>query len=207
MLSVQQRRLLGAAAVVIASCSLVFAVRRTQKPYSPDAPAFRQKGPAEARVVIVEYSDFQCPACRIAEQPMRDVLKLYGKDVRFVYKHFPLERPHPWARPAAVASECAGRQGRFWEYHDLLYDKQEEWTKDDAPARLQAFAKTLKLDSAAFDACLKDKAADDAVAKDMKEGDDRWVGSTPTFFVNGKRFVGARQLQTRGTLWIERQLR
>lgn len=198
------RYAVGAAAVLVASFALVFALRRAQKPYAPDAPAYRQKGAADAPIVIVEFSDFQCPACKVAEAPMRDLLKLYGKDIRFIFKHYPLERPHPWARPAARASECAGRQGKFWELHDILYDKQEDWSNDKAPELIAGYAKGLGLDMKAFDACLPEAAMDQAIGQDMKEGEERWVGSTPTFFINGKRFIGARQLGTLGTIWIEK---
>ena len=139
------------------------------------------------------------------------LLDLYGKDTRVVFKHFPLERPHPHARPAARASECAGRQGKFWEYHDGLFETQAGWGGHDQQAdpkpAFTALATKLKLDPAAFQACLADPAADQQVAADMTEGDRRWVQSTPTFFVNGRRFVGGLQLAKRGSLWIEKELK
>ncbi|MEK7859681.1 MAG: thioredoxin domain-containing protein [Elusimicrobiota bacterium] len=198
------RYALGAAAVLFASGALVFSLRRTQKPYSPDAPSYRQKGAASAPIVIVEFSDFQCPACKVAEPPMRDLLKLYGGDIRFIFKHFPLEHAHAWARPAARASECAGRQGKFWELHDALYDNQAAWSNEKAPELINGYAKGLGLDMKAFEACLPEAEVDLSIAGDMQEGEVRWVSSTPTFFINGKRFVGARQLSTLGTIWIDK---
>lgn len=183
-------------------------LRQAQADQEETAPAYRILGPDSAKVTIVEFSDFQCPACRVAEEPLKNILKLYGGDVRFVFKHFPLERPHPHARRAAGMSECAGRQGRFWPFHDLLYKKQEAWSNAaDAPAALEKLAKEAGLDMKAFTQCLQDNAVDALVAADMEEGEKRWVGATPTFFINGKRFVNARQLQTRGTLWIEKLLK
>lgn len=192
------------------ACSILSAgvFKRVQAGREEIAPAYRVLGSPSAKVTIVEYSDFQCPACRVAEEPLQNILKLYGNDVRFLFKHFPLEHPHPHARHAAGMTECAGRQGKFWGLHDLLYKKQEQWSRaEDTPAALDKLAKEAGLDMKAFGECMKDPAVDASVAADMKEGDSRWVGSTPTFFVNRKRFVGARQLQTRGTLWIEKQLK
>lgn len=200
----------AAALALVAACgagSVLFA-GRTRKPFSPDAPAYRVKGPADAKVVVVEFSDFECPACRYAEPILRGLLKLHEGKVRFVFKHFPLERVHRWARPAAVAAECAGRQGKFWELHDKLYDEQEKWAKEtDALKSWEGYAQALKLDVPAWKACLQDPSADAAVSADFQHGLDAWVGSTPTFFINGRRFVGGQQLGERGSLHVERELK
>lgn len=201
-------RLAASAALVLGACAASYLVARGRhKPYSPAAPAYRVLGPADAPVTIVEFSDFQCPACRVAEPPMRSLLKLYDGKVRLVFKHFPLERMHLWARAGAVAAECAGRQGKFWEYHHELYDHQEEWPNDKSEERLETYARRVKLDLPAWSACRKDPSADAAVTSDFNDGEHAWVGSTPTFFINGKRFVGARQLSERGTLWVDKELK
>jgi protein-disulfide isomerase len=203
-----ERRAASLALVAAASVASVLAVGRTRKPFSPDAPPARVKGPADAKVVIVEFSDFECPACRYAEPIVRGLLKLHEGKVRFVFKHFPLERVHRWARPAAVAAECAERQGKFWELHDRLYDEQEKWSQEtDAPKVWEGYAKDAKLDVAAWKACLQDPSANAPIDKDEKDGLDAWVGSTPTFFINGRRFVGAPQLGERGSLFIEKELK
>ena len=201
------RRLLGAGLVLAAAAATGLGSRGLAQGSAEHAQPFRVKGPADARVTIVEFSDFQCPACRVAEPVVRQLLSLYGKDVKFVFKDFPLERIHPYARAGAAAAECAGRQGKFWEYHDALYDKQQEWTNEAAPQKLEGYAKDLKLDAAAFKACQADPSVQAAISDDAREAQDRWVGSTPTFFINGQRFVGARQLQERGTRWIEKILK
>lgn len=201
-------RLSLSAALVIAACAGSFLIARGRaKPYSPHAPAYRTQGPADAKVTIVEFSDFECPACRVAEAPMRGILKLYEGKVRLIFKHFPLERMHRWARPAAIASECAGKQGKFWEFHHDLYDRQEAWPNDKFEERMTAYAKNAKLDEAAWRACRQDPAVSAAVTADYDDGMNAWVGSTPTFFINGKRFVGARQLAERGTPWVEKELK
>ncbi len=195
----------GILALSGATVALLF-VRRILKPYAPDAPAYRQKGPANASITVVEFSDFQCPACRFAVEPMKGLQSLYAQDLRVIFKHYPLTRMHPKAKAAAIAAECAGRQGRFWEFHDTLYGHQADWTKDNGQ-NLEDYARELKLDQTAFAACLKDPSTSAAIERDMKEGDDRWVVSTPTFFINSRRFAGARQLTDRGVIWIDKLLK
>ena len=200
------RRLCAAVAILAASATSVMTVRGHQKHYAPDAPAYRQKGAADAPIVIVEFSDFQCPACRYAVGPAKNLIALYGKDVRFIFKHFPLMQ-HPLAKGAAIAAECAGRQGRFWDFHDLIYEKQEDWVKDTGGTNLQDYAKSLNLDLTAFSVCLKDPSAAALVDQDLKDGNDHWILSTPTFFINGKRFIGAPNLTGPGVIWIDKILK
>lgn len=197
----------SAVLVLAASVASFYAARGTRKPFSSNAPAYRVLGPADAKVTIVEFSDFECPACRVAEAPMRALLKLYDGKVRLVFKHFPLERMHQWARRGAIAAECAGRQGKFWEFHHELYDNQGEWPSEKFEERMSAYSKKLKLDSAAWLACRQDPAVSEAISADYKDGMNAWVGSTPTFFINGKRFVGAMQLSERGTPYVEKELK
>jgi protein-disulfide isomerase len=187
----------------------VAVARGSRKPYSPEAPAYRQKGPADAPVVIVEFSDLQCPACRYAVEPLKNLYALYPGKIRVVYKHFPLDRVHPHARGAARLAECAGKEGKFWELHDQIYENQHEWYgsekfPDDQFAR---YAKKAGLDYKKLSACAQDPAIDAVVTKDAADGDARWVSSTPTFFLNGKRLVGAKQLGGLGPIYIDRMLR
>lgn len=201
-------RLIASVALLLVACAGSYLVARgTRKPFSMSAPDYRTVGPADAKVTIIEFSDFECPACRVAEKPLRSLLKLYDGKIRLVFKHFPLERMHRWARAGAIAAECAGKQGKFWEFHHELYDHQDEWASEKSEELLAAYAKNLKLDEAAWLACRKDPAANAAVSGDAKDGDNAWVGSTPTFFVNGKRFVGALQLAERGALFVEKELK
>ena len=201
-------RLAISAALVIAACAGSFYVARgSRKPFSSNAPDYRKMGPADAKITIVEFSDFECPACRVAEPPLRALLKLYDGKVRLVFKHFPLENMHRWARSGAIAAECAGRQGKFWEYHHELYDRQSEWPSERSEERLASYAKKIKLDEAAWQSCRKDPAAGEAVSADHKDGMNAWVGSTPTFFINGKRFVGGMQLAEKGTPFVEKELK
>ncbi|MFI5361505.1 MAG: DsbA family protein [Elusimicrobiota bacterium] len=200
------RRLASYALVAALSVASALGARRQHKPFSPAAPEFRKRGPVDAKVTIIEFSDFQCPACRYAEAPLHQIFTVYDGRIRFVFKHFPL-RMHQWAKPGALAAECAGRQGKFWEYHDRLYDKQDAWTNEKAEDFLIGYAKDLKLDVPAWQACRQDPSATASYETDMKDGDDAWVGSTPTFFINGRRFAGGKQLAELGTLFIDRELK
>ncbi len=201
-------RLIASIIIVLAtSAGSVRIARGVRKPFSSNAPDYRMLGPQNAKVTIIEFSDFECPACRVAEAPMRALLKLYDGKVRLVFKHFPLERMHRWARAGAIAAECAGRQGKFWEYHHELYDHQDEWASAKSEQRLPAYAARLGLNTLAWNACRQDPAVNAAVNSDAKDALNAWVGSTPTFFINGKRFVGALQLSERGTPWVEKELK
>jgi protein-disulfide isomerase len=145
-------------------------------------------GPEGAAVTIVEFSDFQCPYCqRAAEQMVPQILAQYGDRVRFVYRDFPLYQIHPQAVAASLAAECADDQGKFWEYHDLLFDNQS--ALDDAS--LKGYAAELGLDQATFDECYTSRQHLDEVQGDFDDGNAYGVSGTPTFFVNGLRIVGA----------------
>ncbi|MFH2204321.1 MAG: thioredoxin domain-containing protein [Elusimicrobiota bacterium] len=205
------RRLFAGAALLAATAALACAVRGKSTPYVPDAPAYRQKGPADAAVIIAEYSDFQCPACRVAAPTVGKFAQiLFPGKVRIIFKHFPWDF-HDWARDAAIAAECAGKGGDFWGFHDRLFARQHQWTvktkKDEVRGVFFTFAKELKLDEAAFAACLDTPAVGEAVDAEFKEAKKRWVGSTPTFIINGRRFVGDLQLRTHGLNHIENILK
>ena len=149
------------------------------------------KGPADAPVTIVEFSDYQCPACRRAQQALSVVLGEFPGRVRLVYKDFPL-RFHAGAEPAAVAARCAAEHGRFWEYHDFLWITQPAFARDD----LLLYATRLGLPREAFAACLDAGRYRAAVAGDVREGHAAGVTGTPTFFVNGRRMVGIQSIET-----------
>ena len=200
------RRLAGYGLVAVLCVASVLVGYRTRKPFSATAPEYRTHGPADAKVLVVEFSDFQCPACRVAEPTVRQMLPLYEGKLRFVFKNFPL-RMHPYARAGALAAECAGRQGRFWPYHDRLYDHQDEWTLDANEPVLTAYAKDLKLDLAAWNACRADPATAAVIDADVKDAGDAWVNATPTFFIDGKRFVGFQQLSALGLPFIDKELK
>jgi protein-disulfide isomerase len=155
---------------------------RPVKLYLQGAPT---AGPTNAKVTVVEFSDFECGFCASAATTMQKLKKKYGNRVRFVFKHLPLKF-HKKAKLAAIASMAANEQGKFWEFHDLLFKNQKKLGK---PLYLR-LARQLKLDMKAFKAALNSKKYDTRIAEDYAEG--RWAGAdgTPAFFVNGRRMMG-----------------
>jgi protein-disulfide isomerase len=148
------------------------------------------KGPASAKVTIVEFSDFQCPFCARGKAVMDQVVKTYGNDVRLVFRDFPLSF-HEHAEKAAEAGHCADEQGKFWEMHDWMFDNQ----KSLESASLKGAAKKLGLDAKKFDACLDTGKYAEAVALNQKAGEEAGVKGTPAFFINGTSLSGAQPFE------------
>lgn len=145
------------------------------------------KGNPDAAVVLVEYSDFQCPACASFQPVLEEVMKSYGDKIRFEYKHFPLPI-HPYAQQAALAAEAAGQQGKFYEYHDLLFKNQQAWSQSVAPGALFVqYAEELGLDMEQFRRQQKSSILRDRVRADLNETRELGLTGTPTFFLNGER--------------------
>lgn len=150
------------------------------------------RGPGESKVVVRMFGDFQCPACKAAEPGVKHAMSKFGDKVRFVWNDFPLSNIHKNARPAAVAARCAEEQGKFWEYHDVLYDKQSSWSELSAPtASFVEYAKQLSLDEGSFASCVASQTVLRKIQDDESEGMSNRVNSTPTVFIGQKRFVGS----------------
>jgi len=168
----------------------VQAVRNRQDPLQA-TPKARQKGDPKAKVVITEYSDFQCPNCATIQPTVHQLLEAHAGQVRLAYKYYPLEHVHRNAMAAAHAAECASDQNRFWEYHDELFARQKSWSNlPDPTSSFVAFAGALQLDQQRFAECLKDESKLLAIKLDKAEGDKLMVESTPTFFIGEERYVG-----------------
>jgi len=144
-------------------------------------------GPVDAPVTIVEFSDFQCPYCQKSVGVLKELRRLYGKKIRIVYRDYPGPN-HPYAPQAAEAAQCAGEQGKYWEYHDLLFDRQTPGKGWDFPA----LAKELGLQPDIYATCLSTGRYREEVAKDIEDGFKLGITSTPTFFINGRPLVGAK---------------
>ncbi|MBI4801315.1 MAG: thioredoxin domain-containing protein [Elusimicrobia bacterium] len=189
------RKLLMAAMLVFLSTLGTLLCRQFSIGPQRPSPAFRTFGPANARIRIYEFTDFACPACRTANAHMKDLLRVYKDSVRLNFKHYPLSTVHPWSFDAAASADCAGRQGKFTEYADLLFENQQNWAfAKEQPKEFLEYAKKLKLDLSAFEKCADEETTLRQIKLDIAEGDIKGVNSTPTFFVNGKRAVGAGQL-------------
>lgn len=175
--------LAGIAALVLTGC--------TPEYTDPNLPR-ATKGGASAVVVIEEYGDFQCPACGQAWGVVKSLQEEFGDSVQWKYNHFPLSSIHPYAFNAAMASECAHDQGKFWEYHDILFQNQHALER----SKLFDYASELGLDRPLFDACLKSRSKSKLVQNDFAIGESRGVNSTPTFFVNGTLISNWSELRT-----------
>ena len=162
-------------------------IPRAMVPIPAGAPS---TGPADARVTIVEFTDYQCPYCHRAQAVIDEVLARYSGKVRFVHLDFPLDG-HPGAMPAARAARCAGEQGKFWEYHRSLMTAPG--TLDEAD--LKARAGALRLDEGAFATCLSSSRHDDAIQASFRQGEEQGVTGTPAYFVNGRMLSGARPVE------------
>lgn len=135
-------------------------------------------------IVVHEFGDFQCPACRAAQAKIvQPLLKEYGAKMRFEFKHFPIVSLHRHAMVAAQAGECAADQGKFWEFVDLVYEKQADLRADVFPE----WARELQLDVSLFERCVRSRIKKGAVLEDYEEGKSVGVKGTPTFFVNGEQ--------------------
>lgn len=191
--------LVGVAVVAVA-------VGRHTPTFSGEAPVYRQKGPSRARVVITEYSDFQCPKCGQAVPIVNNLLATYPNDVRLVFHHAPLKQ-HKWAVLAAQAAESAGLQNKFWEYAEYLFSKQTEWSPVEDPKPLFiSYARELGLDADLFSKDLSSPLVIEKIRKEKEQADVIEIPATPTFFINDRMLVGDTQLAGNGARYIEQEL-
>lgn len=178
-------------------------LKRTQWGMVALSPAGRQKGNPQAAIVITEFSDFQCPACAAGRLVLNEIYEKYKEHVLVVYKHYPL-RVHKHAHLAAKAAECAQKQRQFWKYHDLLFERQKQWSELDASFDyFLGLAQEIGLSKENFAACLNDPKVDQAVNLDVKQGQGQNINSTPTFFINEFRLAGGNQLKRHGNRLVE----
>jgi protein-disulfide isomerase len=149
------------------------------------------EGPAEAPVTFVEFSDFHCPFCKRVQTTLKQVLEQYPGKVKHVYRNLPIDGLHPQARRAAEAALCARDQGKFWEYHDMLFARAPQAAPDD----LRQYAVQLGLNKDDFNRCLAGGAYQSIVQHDLDEGGRLGVSGTPAFFINGRFVNGAQPLE------------
>ncbi len=169
-------------------------VQRTE--VSPDDDPYL--GSKNAKVTIIEFSDFSCPFCaKFETQILPKILDKYGDKIRFVYRDFPLHGNISML--AAKAANCAGDQDKYWEYHRMLFEKQSEWVKSNLTVvklKLYSFAEELNLSMDEFKACLNSDKYEKEIQKDYLDGVKAGVTGTPTIFINGIKVVGAQPVET-----------
>jgi len=159
------------------------------------------RGAADASVTVVEFSDFECPFCKQTHPTLKQLLELYPGRVRLAYRDFPLDSIHPQARRAAEAARCAQDQGKFWEYHDVLFTQSPQLALED----LRRYAGQVGLDVTKFDGCVATGVHKAAVQRDLDEGNRLGITGTPAFFINGRTLTGAQPLEA-FTRLIEQEL-
>jgi len=159
---------------------------RLQAPVGTSDHSIGPVGPQNSPLTLVEYGDYQCPFCRLAHTVVRRLFSSFGNDLRFVFRHFPLTEIHPHAFEAAVAAEAAGRQGKYWEMHDLMFENQERLDTES----LLGYASDLDLDLERFAENLGSDVLKEKVLADITAGTRSGVNGTPSFFINGYRYDG-----------------
>jgi protein-disulfide isomerase len=155
-----------------------------------DQPSF---GPSDAPVTIVEFGDFECPDCRMEAPVLRHELpQTYDKNVRVVFKNYPLESVHPWARAAAIAGRCVYRQGdgAFWKFYDWIYENQDRISGENLNAKVQEWAGQNGVDTVKLGQCVDTKATEPEVNQSIAEAHALGIAGTPTLFINGRKIGG-----------------
>ena len=167
-------------------------------------------GKANSKVILYEYADFQCPGCAGAHPTTKNIQQLYQNQVAFVYRHFPLTTAHPNALAAASAAEAAGRQGKFWEMSDLLFNNQSQWSSaslDDRGKIFESYASRLELNIDTWKNDQTSKTVQDKISRDRALGGKKAVDSTPSFFVNSSKMdaeVVNNVIQNDGSLLMDK---
>lgn len=194
------------AAVVVVALAAAYYLQRhagdpaasAPAPSSPNTPSLANpdgwsKGNSRAKAVLVEFVDFQCGACAAASSRVAKIARKHGARLKIVFKHHPMQNAHANAMIAAQAAEAAGRQFKFWEMHDLLLQRQQEWAKaPDAQNLFLRYAAELQLNLARFRRDLRNPEVRDKIYRDIMEGNMAQVRSVPAFFLNGKPIPNSR---------------
>jgi len=159
------------------------------------------EGPKDAKITIVEFSDFQCPYCARAYQTVAQVMKEYAGKVRLVYKNYPLPF-HKWAEPAAIAGECAFEQSNeaFWTLYNYYFEHQREITPENLKEKTLDALKDEKVDTTKLTECMDNKQTLDRVKADMAQGQEVGVTGTPAFLINGRKISGAQPIEAFKTI-------
>ncbi len=195
-------RFLITGVIIVSSIVAAVLILRHQRAAGPApevfAPLRKVKGPDNAPVKIVEYTDFECPACRAAKEPINEILKNYPGKIQLTFRHFPLSM-HKWSIYAHQAAECMNLQGKFWPCHDKIYDNQLEWSVSLTPP-LDFFARTAKelgANMELFNKCMQDETVRREIYAEKEAGSKQQITATPTFLIGPQRFVGPKEVKER----------
>lgn len=197
----KEAKILGLVALVMIVVAGIFAFQKPPEKAVPSVPlddkhllreGSHMTGEKTAKVTLVEFGDYQCPACAAAFPVVEQIIEAYkdNKDFNFVFRNLPLSEIHPYALPSAEAAEAAGAQGKFWEMYRTLYEKQAEWTNAQNMNYFVLYAQALGLDADKLRQEVSDKKYSDVIAADRADATALGLNSTPSFFVNGEAIVG-----------------
>ena len=182
--------------IVFCLVSIIQGIKLTRgQPQAFVHEPWKVKGPENAKVFIVEFSDYSCPFCAMVNPMLHELLDAFPNDLKLIFKHYPLEM-HPRALPAAMAAECAGEQGKFWEYNDHLFGHVQNWHEVDRKKlndRFTYYAREMGLDEGRFKACVESGSKRSVVLANRKEGQKFFVSGTPTLLLNGTRVLIKRK--------------
>lgn len=174
-------------AVLIFAGSIVYSQQAAKEANEGVTIEAHVKGNPDAQVTLVEYSDFQCPACQQLYPHLKEVMDEHGDKISLEYRHFPLISVHPYAVPAARASEAAAQQGKFWEMHDKLFEEQSAWSKSSNPeAMFVGYAEEIGLDTTLFKKHMSSSIINDAITESFNDARKRNLSGTPSLFLNGE---------------------
>lgn len=193
----KEAKILIAIAIVVVIGGVLLAIYANPQPKEPGTAVDAQSlvrdtshmtGKTDAKVTIVEFGDFQCPACGAAHPVVKQVIDAYkdNPQVNFVFRNFPLDSIHPNAHISAEAAEAAGAQGKYWEMHNMLYEQQANWSTNPSPLEVFAgYAQTIGINVDQFKQAVSQRMFADIINTDYSDGEKIGVNSTPTFFING----------------------
>lgn len=201
-----QKHIGGAVGLAVLAAVGIFFYSSRAWSVSLEAPVYRQKGSDKASLVIMEFSDFQCPNCAKVQGTVNEIMKRNEGKILLVFRHMPL-KSHQWSRLAARAAEAAGAQGKFWEYHDMLFEGQKSWanTIDPKPVFIH-YAEKAGLNMKKFQEDLNSDRFDAIIQRDVDQASARAVSVTPTFFIGSTRLVGQSQLEAYGDQTVQQEL-
>ncbi len=197
-----------AAGGMLAVLGVAVVIGRQTPTVSSGAPPYRWLGPANAAVVLEEFSDFECPKCAQAQADIKSLRNAAPDQIALVFRHAPL-RQHAHAVPAARAAEAAGLQGKFWDYAERLFERQKEWAPHppvpghDPRPFLLTYARELGLDEARFTADMDGTLTEERVRKDRESADRIPLPATPTVFVKDRMLVGSSQIASLGPRFVQ----
>lgn len=183
--------------VLLGTAKFIIQQIRTNRPVDTSQTT-RSRGLPDARIKIVEYIDFECPACAQGALVLKEFVNKFPDQVNLQMRYFPLNNIHKHAVLSAQYAECAAQQGQFWAFQDLLVERQSQWkVLHDAKPAFENMAEEVKLNRPRLEACLKDERVYDFIYNDKLDGQARGVQSTPTYFINGEMVVGTKSLKER----------